>query len=63
MSSITRSIEEMVDANPGIDNQESFDALWALNNELFEKVKARFELTQDSCCADLQPYHGVDGAR
>lgn len=63
MSSITRSIEEMVDANPGIDNQQAFDDLWALNNELFAKVKARFELAQDPCCSDLQPYKGTDGAQ
>ena len=62
MSTITRSIEEMVNANPGVDNQEAFDALWELNNELFAKVKARFELTQDPCCEDLQPYTGKDGA-
>lgn len=63
MSSITRSIEEMVNANPGINNQETFDALWALNNELFAKVKARFELNQDGCCDDLQSYQGNDGAQ
>jgi hypothetical protein len=59
MSGITKSIEEMVSADPGVDNQENFDAFWGLLGEMLEKVKGRFELTMDPCCSDLQPYEGL----
>jgi len=59
MSGITKLIEEMVSANPGVDNQENFEALWGLLGEMLEKVKTRFELTMDPCCKDLQPYEGL----
>lgn len=62
MSSITTPIDAMVTANPCVDNQKLFNTLWRLNNELFDKVKNRFELQQDPCCSDLQPYCGIDGA-
>ena len=61
MAGITQSIEEMIDANPGVDNQENFETLWGLIGEMLEKVKSRFELTMDPCCSDLQPYQGLEG--
>ncbi len=65
MAGITRSIEEMVEADPGVDNQENFEALWGLIGEMLDKVKSRFELNMDPCCDDLQPYVGLPdgGAR
>lgn len=60
--SILTSIEEMVDAAPALDRQPTFDQLWALTGELFERVKARFALTLDPSCRELMPYKGVDGA-
>jgi hypothetical protein len=62
MSKILKSIEELVAETPKVDNQATFDELWKITTELFEKVKNRFELTMDPCSADLQPYHGKDGA-
>ena len=59
MAGITQSIEEMVEANPGVDNQENFEALWGLIGEMLEIVKGRFELQMDPCCAELQPYVGL----
>lgn len=59
MSGITQSIEEMVGANPGVDNQENFDALWGLIGEMLDKVKARFDISMDPCCEELQPYVGL----
>ena len=58
MAGITQSIEEMIDANPGVDNQENFDAFWGLLGEMLEIVKGRFKLEMDPCCEDLQPYLG-----
>ena len=58
---VLKSIEEMFDESQDVDNQEAFDALWGITCELFEKVKARFELNKDPCCKDLHPYKGLDG--
>ena len=62
MSLITKSVEELVDANPNIDTSATFDRLWAITCALFEKVKSRFDLTLDPCTHDLRPYSGHDGA-
>jgi Red chlorophyll catabolite reductase (RCC reductase) len=62
MSSVTNSVEDLVDANPNIDNSDTFNRFWAITNAMFERVKARFELTMDPCSHDLQPYAGNDGA-
>src|SRR5262249_36316404 len=59
---ILTSIEEMFDSDQRTDRQSTFDALWALNGELFARVKQRFALTRDPSCEDLVPYKGIDGA-
>jgi Red chlorophyll catabolite reductase (RCC reductase) len=63
MASVTTSVEDLIDANPNVNNRESFDALWAITCSMFDKVKARFELNMDPSTADLQPYYGKDGAQ
>jgi hypothetical protein len=62
MASVTTSVEDLIDANPNVNNRETFDALWAITCSMFDKVKARFDLTMDPSTADLQPYAGKDGA-
>ncbi|CAA0082041.1 Uncharacterised protein [Zhongshania aliphaticivorans] len=62
MSQITKSIDELVAENAGVDRQETFEKLWAINTELFEKVRSRLELTLDPCSEGLMPYTGKDGA-
>lgn len=62
MASVTTSVVDLVDLDPTRNNRATFDALWAITNALFEKVKARFDLTMDPCTADLQPYAGKGGA-
>lgn len=62
MSHITKSIDELVAENGGVDRQDTFDKLWAINTELFEKVRSRLELTQDPCSEGLMPYNGENGA-
>lgn len=54
----TKSIAQMVDERPTVDNQGVFDELWAITTELKEKVFARFELTMDPCSEPYQPYGG-----
>ena len=62
MPKSTRSLIDEIAARPAIDNQATFDALWATLGELFEKVAARFELQPDPSTADLQPYESIDGS-
>jgi hypothetical protein len=62
MSKSTRSLIDEIDARPTVDNQQTFDTLWAILGDLFEKVSARFELNPDPSTASLQPYEAVDGS-
>ena len=59
---ILTSIEEMFDSSPALDRQSTFDQLWAITGELFERVERRFKLQRDPSCDDLRPYHGFEGA-
>lgn len=61
-NTILTSIEEMVDSSPVLDRESTFQQLWQLTTELFERVRTRFELTLDPSCHDLMPYSGRDGA-
>lgn len=61
-ATILTSIEEMVDSAPVLDRQSTFDQLWQLTNELFERVQQRFVLARDPSCDDFMPYKGLDGA-
>ena len=62
MNRTTRSLIDEIDARPEVDNRETFDALWGLLGEQFNKVEARFELNPDPSTADLQPYRTPDGS-
>ncbi len=62
MAASTRSLMDTIAARPGVDNQQTFDALWGMLGALFDKVAARFELQPDASTADLQPYHAIDGS-
>jgi hypothetical protein len=62
MAAVTTSVEDLVDQDPTRNNRVTFDALWAITNAMFDKVKARFQLTMDPSTADLQPYSGQGGA-
>ena len=61
MAHITKSIDELVAEQGGVDRQETFDQLWAITTELFDKVKARFDISQDPC--SVGDYSGKDGAQ
>lgn len=51
----TRSIAEMIEDRPAVNNQDIFDALWHITSELKAKVDARFDLTMDPCSANFNP--------
>ena len=59
MSNTTKSIAQMVEERPSVNNQAVFDALWAITTELKEKLFARFSLQPDPCSAKFQPYGGA----
>ncbi|WP_101759087.1 hypothetical protein [Oceanicoccus sp. KOV_DT_Chl] len=56
---VLKSIEEMFKESQDVDNTATFEQLWAITNELFDKVKARFDLQQDG--ASIGEYKGLDG--
>jgi hypothetical protein len=62
MSKSTRSLIDEIDARPSVDNQQTFETLWGILGELFDKIAARFELNPDASTADLQPYEAIDGS-
>jgi hypothetical protein len=62
MSSVTKSVVDLVAASPSVDRSATFERLWTITCALFERVKARFVVTMDPCTRDLQPYHGQNGA-
>lgn len=62
MAKTTRSLIDEIAARPQIDNRATFDTLWGILGEHFQKVAARFELRPDASTADLQPYQAIDGS-
>jgi hypothetical protein len=65
MSNTTKSIIDMVDSAPSVDNTDAFNQLWAMLGKLRDKVDLHFTLTEEPSNKDLQPYKGLpesDGA-
>jgi len=60
-NTLTQSVEELVNARPDVDNSEVFETLTKLFAELRQKVESRLELKLDPSCADITPYHNLDG--
>lgn len=54
-----KSLMEMVDERPHIDNSVAFDELWGLVGDLRKQIDANFELTMDESTKALQPYEGL----
>ncbi len=59
---MSKSTRSLIDANPGVDNSATFETLWDILGELFEKVADSFELNPDASTASLQPYEAIDGS-
>jgi hypothetical protein len=57
-----KSLMEMVDERPNVDNSVAFDELWGIFGALRQRVDERFELQMDDSTRDLQPYRGVEGS-
>lgn len=57
-----KSVKQLIAERPDIDNTSVFQQLRALQDDLWAKVRARFKLTTDAGTAELQPYHGINGA-
>ena len=62
MAKSTRPFTDEIAARPDVDQRATFDTLWGILGELFDKVRARFELHPDPSTADLQPYQATDGS-
>ena len=62
MAKSTRPFSDEIAARPNVDQRETFDALWGILGDLFDKVKGRFELRPDPSTAGLRPYQACDGS-
>ena len=60
-SAVTQSVEDLVTASPDVDNRAVFTQLTELFAELRRKVESRLELKLDPSCADITPYHNLQG--
>jgi len=60
-ATVTRSVVQLLDETPDVDNQSTFEALWSLFAELRQKIDARFALTLDPSVGKFQSYSNANG--
>ena len=53
---ILKSVIELVEANPSVNNRAVFERLWGITEKMIAKIHARFETSLDPCCASFQDY-------
>ncbi len=58
MRETLEGVEEIFDRRPKGDTTETFNALWALSEELMAKLRRRFELRRDPSTEHLESYRG-----
>lgn len=59
--SVTESVEDLISADPNVDNKNLFKDLWSITGDLRSQLDKRFDLKLDASCSDLQPYQSLDG--
>jgi red chlorophyll catabolite reductase (RCC reductase) len=59
---ILTPIIDLVEQSPDVDNRETFKQLWAILEEMNEKIQARFELTLDPCSEMFKDYRNIPGS-
>lgn len=57
----TKTIEELVESNSGVDTRETYDTLWGILTEFVNRIKGRFDLVPDGYSKRYQPYQSPDG--
>jgi len=60
-AAVTRSVAQLIEETPDVDNQSTFEALWSLFADLRKKLDARFDLTLDPSCEKFQSYSNDQG--
>jgi len=60
-ANVTRSVVQLLDETPDVDNQHTFEALWSLFSSLRQKIDARFALTLDPSVEKFQSYSNDQG--
>lgn len=63
MGETVKSVAEMLEEEPGLDRTATFDRLWALSNDLTDRINARFELTPDASSEEWHSYGEAPGYR
>jgi len=57
-----KSVHELIAERPAIDNTETFKKLRAIQDRMWAKITARFDLQMDDSTRELQPYQSLDGS-
>ena len=60
MTEKIKSLMELVDERPSVDNSEAFEELWGVFGDLRQRLDQRFELQMDESTRELQPYYGME---
>ena len=56
---VLKSVIEMVEENPSVDNRETFERLWGITQDMVKKIHARFEVTLDPCSEKFHDYRAL----
>ena len=62
MTTTLKSVIDLVDERPDVNNQENFQILWKIFSQLRKKIDAKFDLKADPSAEKFQPYYSLDGS-
>lgn len=57
-----KSVRELIDERPNVDNTVIYEQLCAIQDGLWDRIRGRFSLVPDPSTAELQPYTAPDGS-
>ena len=60
-ANVTRSVVQLLNDSPDVNNQSTFEALWDLFASLRKKIDTRFALTLDPSVQKFQSYSNPAG--
>lgn len=61
MPEVMKSLLELIDAQPSVNNEDTFERLWGLMGGLRQKVNARFNPEPHPATKKFAAYHSLDG--
>ena len=58
-----KSVKELINERPDVDNTRVFEQLRSIQDKLWSKIEKRFpDLHMDESTREIQPYHSLDGS-